>query len=47
MAKITAAITGVQGHLPDYVLTNEELSTMVETNDEWITSEPELKKDEF
>ena len=36
MKKITAAITGVQGYVPDYVLTNEELSTMVETNDEWI-----------
>lgn len=44
MAKITAAITGVQGHLPDYVLTNEELSTMVETNDEWITSRTGIKE---
>ncbi len=44
MAKITAAITGVQGHLPDYVLTNEELSTMVETNDDWITSRTGIKE---
>jgi 3-oxoacyl-[acyl-carrier-protein] synthase III len=36
MKKTTAAITGVHGYVPDYVLTNEELSTMVETNDEWI-----------
>lgn len=36
MTKITAAITAVGGHVPDYVLTNEELSTMVDTNDEWI-----------
>jgi len=31
-----AVITGVAGHLPDYVLTNSELETMVETNDQWI-----------
>ena len=34
--KIRAAITGVQGYVPDYVLTNAELETMVDTNDEWI-----------
>lgn len=33
-----AAITGVQGYVPDYVLTNQELETMVETSDEWITT---------
>jgi 3-oxoacyl-[acyl-carrier-protein] synthase III len=38
MSKITAAITGVAGYVPDYVLTNKELETMVETNDEWILS---------
>ncbi len=36
MGKITAAITAVGGHVPDYVLTNKELETMVDTNDEWI-----------
>ena len=36
MGKITAAITGVGEYLPDYILTNEELSTMVDTSDEWI-----------
>jgi len=36
MTKIHAAITGVQGYVPDYILTNDELSTMVETSDEWI-----------
>lgn len=36
MTKIHAAITGVQGWVPDYVLTNKELETMVDTNDEWI-----------
>ncbi|MDR0667786.1 MAG: ketoacyl-ACP synthase III [Prevotellaceae bacterium] len=34
--KITAAITGIAGYLPDYILTNEELSQMVDTNDQWI-----------
>ena len=34
--KITAAITAVGGYVPDYVLNNKELETMVETNDEWI-----------
>ena len=36
MAKIRAAITGVNAYLPDYRLTNHELSTMVDTTDEWI-----------
>ena len=38
MTKIRAAITGVGGYVPDYILTNQELETMVETNDEWIRS---------
>ncbi len=38
MSKIRAAITGVQGYVPDYVLTNQELEKMVDTTDEWITS---------
>jgi 3-oxoacyl-[acyl-carrier-protein] synthase-3 len=38
MTKIRAAITGVQGYVPDYILTNEELATIVDTSDEWITS---------
>lgn len=36
MTKINAAITAVGGYVPDYVLTNDELSTMVDTSDEWI-----------
>jgi 3-oxoacyl-[acyl-carrier-protein] synthase-3 len=36
MSQIRAAITGIQGYVPDYVLTNAELEKMVETNDEWI-----------
>ncbi len=38
MKKLKAAITAVHGYVPDYVLTNEELATMVDTNDEWIRS---------
>jgi 3-oxoacyl-[acyl-carrier-protein] synthase III len=41
---ITAAITAVQGFVPEYVLTNEELSKMVDTNDEWITSRTGIKE---
>ena len=44
MGKITAAITGIQGHVPDYILTNKELETMVDTNDEWITSRTGIKE---
>ena len=36
MPKITAAITGVGGFVPEYRLTNKELESMVDTNDEWI-----------
>jgi 3-oxoacyl-[acyl-carrier-protein] synthase III len=38
MSKIQAAITAVNGYVPDYILTNKELETMVDTNDEWIVS---------
>ena len=38
MIKLRAAITGVQGYVPDYILTNKELETMVDTTDEWIVS---------
>lgn len=38
MSKIHAAITAVNGYVPDYVLTNKELETIVETSDEWITT---------
>ncbi|MBA9077049.1 MULTISPECIES: beta-ketoacyl-ACP synthase III [Rufibacter] len=44
MSKLTAAITGVSGYVPDYVLTNKELETMVETNDEWIVSRTGIKE---
>lgn len=44
MSKITAAITGVNGWAPEYRLTNQELSTMVDTNDEWITTRTGIKE---
>lgn len=44
MSKVTAAITAVGKYVPDYVLTNKELETMVETNDEWITSRTGIKE---
>jgi 3-oxoacyl-[acyl-carrier-protein] synthase-3 len=44
MNKIRAAITAVGGYVPDYVLTNKELETMVDTTDEWITSRTGIKE---
>lgn len=44
MSKITAAITAVGGYLPDYVLSNKILETMVDTNDEWITTRTGIKE---
>lgn len=44
MSKIRAAITGVGGYIPDYILTNKELETMVDTNDEWITTRTGIKE---
>ena len=44
MSKIHAAITGVHGYVPDYVLSNQELETMVDTNDEWIVSRTGVKE---
>jgi 3-oxoacyl-[acyl-carrier-protein] synthase-3 len=44
MTKIRAAITGVGGYVPDYVLTNDELSRMVDTSDEWIMTRIGIKE---
>lgn len=43
MEKTVAAITGVGSYLPEYILTNEELSTMVDTSDEWIMTRIGIK----
>jgi len=44
MEKLNAVITGVGGYVPDYVLTNEELSRMVDTTDEWIMTRIGVKE---
>lgn len=44
MEKINAVITGVGGYVPEYVLTNEEISRMVDTNDEWIMTRIGVKE---
>lgn len=44
MTKIRAAITGVGGYVPEYVLTNEEISKMVDTTDEWIMTRIGIKE---
>ncbi len=44
MNKITAAITAVGGYVPDFLLSNEVLETLVETNDEWITTRTGIKE---
>ena len=44
MEKINAIITGVGGYVPDYVLNNDELSRMVDTNDEWIMTRVGIKE---
>lgn len=44
MNKISAAITAVGAYVPEFVLTNQILATMVDTNDEWITSRTGIKE---
>lgn len=44
MGKITAAITAVGAYVPDFVLSNKVLETMVETDDEWITTRTGIKE---
>lgn len=44
MSTITAAITAVGAYVPDFVLTNDILQTMVDTNDEWITARTGIKE---
>ncbi len=44
MSKINAAITGVGGYVPEYILTNSELEKMVDTSDEWIISRTGIKE---
>ncbi|MCP4551462.1 MAG: ketoacyl-ACP synthase III [Bacteroidetes bacterium] len=44
MIKRRAAITGIQGWVPEYVLTNDILASMVDTTDEWITTRTGIKE---
>ncbi len=44
MSNITAAITGVQGYLPDRVMTNKDFEKIIETSDEWITTRTGIKE---
>ena len=44
MQKLRAAITGIHGWVPDYILTNNELGKMVDTNDEWILTRTGVKE---
>jgi len=44
MTNFKAAITGVQAYAPDYILTNQELETMVDTTDDWITTRTGIKE---
>jgi 3-oxoacyl-[acyl-carrier-protein] synthase III len=44
MTKITAAITGVQGYVPEHVMTNFDLEKIIDTTDEWITTRTGIKE---
>ncbi len=44
MTKKKAAITGIDAYYPEYILTNEELSQMVDTSDEWIMTRVGIKE---
>jgi 3-oxoacyl-[acyl-carrier-protein] synthase-3 len=44
MSKIHAAITAVNAYVPEYILTNQELEKMVDTNDEWIVTRTGIKE---
>ncbi len=44
MTNIKAAITGIHGWVPEYILTNKELEKMVDTTDEWITTRTGIKE---
>ena len=44
MTKIRAAITGIHGYVPPYILTNQELEKMVDTTDEWILTRTGIRE---
>lgn len=44
MVSIKAVITGIQAFVPEYILTNKELATMVDTTYEWISTRTGIKE---
>ena len=44
MDKLRAMVTGIHGYVPEYRLTNKELESLVDTNDEWIMSRTGIKE---
>ena len=44
MDKLRAMVTGSHGYVPEYRLTNKELESLVDTNDEWIMSRTGIKE---
>ena len=44
MTKLNATITAVGGYVPEHILSNKDLETMVDTNDEWIVSRTGVKE---
>jgi len=44
MTKLRAKISGIQGWVPPYILTNKELEEMVETTDEWIMTRTGIRE---
>lgn len=44
MSDLKAVITGIGGYIPEYILNNQELSTMMDTSDEWITTRVGIKE---
>ena len=44
MDKLRAKVSGIHGYVPEYRLTNKELESLVDTNDEWITSRTGIKE---
>lgn len=44
MKELNAVITGISAYIPEYILTNEEISQLVDTSDEWITTRVGIKE---
>jgi 3-oxoacyl-[acyl-carrier-protein] synthase-3 len=44
MENVNAAITAVSGYVPEYILNNKELESLVDTNDEWIQTRTGIRE---